>query len=77
MRQTVNQPNDRYLRKFRLEPGSMHSPGSQVQYSIDCTKPTLRLVGIEVTQPAMASIHLLTTHSHTAVVYSGRVMHPI
>ena len=33
MRQMVNQPNDLYLRKLGLEPGSMHSPRSQVQYS--------------------------------------------
>ena len=36
-----------------------------------------RLVGKEVTQPAMASIPLLTPHSHTAVVYREHVRHPI
>ena len=77
MSQTVNQPNDLYLRKLGLEPGSMHSPRSRVQYSIDCAKLALWLVGYEVTQPAMASIPLLTPHSHTAVVYSGPVRHPI
>ena len=35
------------------------------------------LVGKEVTQSAMASIHLLTPHLHTAVVYSGQLRHPI
>ena len=39
MRQTENQPNDQYFCKLGLEPGSMHSPKSQVQYSIDCAKP--------------------------------------
>ena len=39
MQQTVNQPNDRYMCKLGLEPGSMHSPRSQVQYSIDYAKP--------------------------------------
>ena len=38
MRQTVSKPNDRYLGKLGLEPGSMHSPRSQVQYSIDSAK---------------------------------------
>ena len=41
MQQMENQPNDRYFRKLGLEPGSMHLPRSQFQYSIDCAKPAL------------------------------------
>ena len=48
MRQTGNQPNDRYLRQLGLEQGSMHSPRSRVQYSTEGAKPALTRVQFDV-----------------------------
>ena len=76
MRQTGNQPNDRYLRRLGLEQVTMHSPRSQVQYSTDRGNPAPKSL------PSVFNIYRLLQSSyyrycHLFSMYTGFHRHHI